>query len=40
MSSLLNHLRRQGNVTRDYKVTHAKPFNYLIVSDIKTRCYL
>lgn len=40
MSSLFNHLRRQRNVTRYYKVTNAKSFNYLIVSDIKTRAYL
>ena len=40
MTSLLDHLRRQGNITRDHEIANAKPFNYFIVSDIEARRHL
>ena len=40
MASFLNDLRRQGNITSNYKVAITKPFNNLIVSNIKTLCNL
>lgn len=40
MTSFCNYFGRQRNITCDDKIAHAKPFHYLIVGDIKTRCHL
>ena len=40
MTPFIDHLRRQWYIACDHKIASAKPFNYLIVSDIKTRRYL
>jgi|GEM_PF-5448310 len=40
MASLLDYLRRQGNITRDHEIAYPKPIDYFIVSDIETRCHL
>ena len=37
MAAFFNHFGRQRNIACDYKITDAKPFNYLIVSNIKAR---
>ena len=39
MTAFFNHLRCQGNISGNDKITGIKPFDYLVVSDIKTRCH-
>ena len=39
MTAFFNHLRRQRNITGDDKISNAKPFNDLLVRNIRTRCY-